>query len=164
MKCFLQMNHSNYQLALFAVATILLREYITVPNLSSFGTLAILCAGNKWWIFYLTLLFSDVFTGLYDFKLMLLVYLSYTGYMVTKNPIAGSFIFFILSNLAVYFTSNYYQSPAEAIAAGLPFYKYTLIGDVIFYLLYSTGAQLVSDYQKTRLLEEKCDTGDNNLY
>lgn len=164
MKCFLQMNHSNYQLALFAVATILLREYITVPNLSSFGTLAILCAGKKWWIFYLALLFSDIFTGLYDFKLMLLVYLSYTGYMVTKNPIVGSFIFFILSNFAVYLTSNYYQSPVEAIAAGLPFYKYTLIGDVIFYLLYIIGAQLVSDYQKTRLLEEKCDTGDNNLY
>ena len=163
MKCFRGMKN-NYQLAAIAVATILLREYITVPNLSSFGTLAILCAGNKWWIFYLALLFSDVFTGLYDFKLMLLVYLSYTGYMVTKNPIVGSFIFFILSNFAVYLTSNYYQSPVEAIAAGLPFYKYTLIGDVIFYLLYIIGTQLVSDYQKTRLLEEKCDTGDNNLY
>ena len=136
MKCFLGMNHNKYQLAIFAIATILLREYITVPNLSSFGTLAILCAGNKWWIFYLTLLFSDVFTGLYDFKLMLLVYLSYTGYMVTKNPIAGSFIFFILSNLAVYFTSHYYQSPVDAIIAGLPFYKYTLMGDIIFYLLH----------------------------
>lgn len=136
------MKIDKYQAAAFAIASILLREYITVPNLSSFGTLAILFSGKYWWCFYLTLFFSDIFTGLYDFKLMLLVYLSYTGYMVTKNPLLGSFIFFILSNFAVYLTSNYYQSPVAAIAAGLPFYKYTLMGDITFYLLYRIGCEI----------------------
>jgi hypothetical protein len=149
-----------WPIVVYAAAAIFLRESIAVPNLSAFGTLAIVFADKtKCWqgilFFYLALFISDIYTGLYNTNLMLLVYLSYLGYYFTRNPLAGSVIFFIFSNLAVYFTGNYYTSPIDALVAGIPFYKYTLMGDIIFYLLYKNSlATDESRFQNPGLLQQ----------
>lgn len=141
------------KILIVSIIAILLRWYIEVPNFAPIGALAIAFSyqfKNKLYaasLFWLTLLLSDGILGLYNPMLMLMVYFSYIGYIASRNPFVGSFVFFVLSNFAVYLTSNYYDNPMQAIVAGIPFYKYTLISDLIFYYVYmNVGAieQLVN--------------------
>lgn len=141
------------KILIVSIIAALLRWYIDVPNFAPIGALAIAFSyqfKNKFcavFLFWLTLLLSDGILGLYNPILMLMVYFSYIGYIASRNPFVGSFVFFVLSNFAVYLTSSYYDNPLQAIVAGIPFYKYTLISDLIFYYVYmNVGAieQLVS--------------------
>ena len=68
--------------------------------------------------FFAILFASDLTIQVYDLKLMLMVYMSYIGYIAFRSPLIGSFVFFLMSNTAVYLTSSYYNNPVEAIVAG----------------------------------------------
>jgi hypothetical protein len=93
---------------------------------------------------------SDIFIGLYDWKLMAAVYTSFIlvgliGIIMRKNKsvailvgcsLAGSFLFFILTNFAVWFFASWYphniRGLSECYLAAIPFFKNTLLGDLFY--------------------------------
>ena len=130
------------KILILSFIAIILRGYIETPNFAPMGALAIAASYyfkskiNAALVFFTILFASDLTIQTYDLQLMLMVYMSYIGYIISRSPLIGSFVFFLLSNTAVYFTSTYYNNPLEAIIAGLPFYKYTLISDLFFWHTY----------------------------
>lgn len=96
------------------------------------------------------LIISDAIIGFYTTGVLATVYLSYLiivgiGFMVRKNyhwstvilgSLAGSIIFFLLTNAAVWaFTPMYGQNFSgliDSYVAGLPFFRNTIIGDLLF--------------------------------
>ena len=96
------------------------------------------------------MLISDIFIGFYDWKLMAVVYFSFIligfiGILMRKNKsvlslisysLLGSILFFILTNLAVWFFSSWYphnfHGLVECYAMAIPFFKNTLLGDLFY--------------------------------
>ncbi|MFT4682113.1 MAG: hypothetical protein ACI9YU_001968 [Flavobacteriales bacterium] len=91
---------------------------------------------------------SDLYIGLHD--LMIPVYLGFIiigmiGFAIRKNPSIGralvgagigSILFFIITNGAVWMSSGFYTQNIggliDCYVSGLPFFRNTLIGDMIF--------------------------------
>ena len=107
-----------------------------------------------------TMLITDMTLGGYDTRLMLVVYAmlampvafgailqrvaSRRGAMVTGSAsvaaaLAGSVAFFVVTNFACWLWSPWYESTlgglAACYAAALPFFRYTIAGDVGFTVL-----------------------------
>jgi len=111
----------------------------------------------------LAMLISDLFIGLYDFKLMAVVYLSFLlavglGFMLKKNKtqkwhlvaggaILASVLFFVVTNFAVWAFSPWYSKTITGLIQcyimGLPFFKNTLLGN-LFYTSVLFGAYELS--------------------
>jgi len=116
----------------------------------------------------IAMLISDLFIGFYDWKLMAVVYFSFTligffGILMRKNKsvaslvgcsLAGSFLFFILTNFAVWAFSPWYghnwQGFMECYTMAIPFFKNTLMGD-LFYSSVIFGCHEVLAQPKERL-------------
>lgn len=97
----------------------------------------------------LAMLLSDAIIGFYDPRVMLAVYGSmaaavFLGRALKKGPgpvpvlgasLAASILFFIVTNFAVW-AAGWYPPTAEGLiasyAAAIPFFKYTLTGDLLF--------------------------------
>lgn len=93
---------------------------------------------------------SDLFIGLYDFKLMAGVYLSFIlvgliGLFVKKHKnigtiiggtILGSVLFFLITNFAVWIFYNWYAHTlsglSQCFTMALPFFRGTLMGDLFY--------------------------------
>ncbi|MDP6908823.1 MAG: hypothetical protein QF371_04915 [Flavobacteriales bacterium] len=91
---------------------------------------------------------SDLFIGFHDF--MIPVYIGFMlivliGQVVRRKPnlltglagaLAGSVLFFLITNGAVWFGSPHYAQDLTGLlnsyALGLPFFRATLLGDLIF--------------------------------
>ncbi|MGD0576833.1 MAG: DUF6580 family putative transport protein [Candidatus Staskawiczbacteria bacterium] len=100
---------------------------------------------------------SDIFIGFYDWRLLAVVYASMAcsfifGWLLQKNKrwryvilcsVASSVLFFLTTNTAVWAFYSWYPHTLSGLiaclAAGLPFLKNTLLGD-IFYCLVMFGA------------------------
>lgn len=96
------------------------------------------------------MLISDLFIGFYDWKLMAVVYFSFVlvgliGIYMRKNKsvsllvgcsLAGSILFYILTNFAVWAFSPWYshnfQGLMECYTLAIPFFKNTLLGDLFY--------------------------------
>lgn len=96
------------------------------------------------------MLVSDLFIGFYDLRLMAVVYLSFLlisliGILMRKNKsvlmlvgcsLAGSILFFILTNFAVWALGQWYPHDfnglVQCYAMALPFFKNTLAGDLFY--------------------------------
>lgn len=96
------------------------------------------------------MLISDLFLGFYDWKLMAVVYLSFTlisllGILLRKNKsvvslvsysLFGSLLFFILTNFAVWLFASWYAPDMKGLlncyAMAIPFFKNTLAGDLFY--------------------------------
>ena len=96
------------------------------------------------------MLASDLFIGFYDWKLMAVVYLSFAlvsfiGVLMRKkrsvliligSSLAGSILFYVLTNLAVWAFSPWYQHDIsglyECYLMAIPFFKNTLLGDLFY--------------------------------
>ena len=127
------------------------------PNFAPIGALALfagiyLSQKNKWALLLpLAVLFlTDLAIGFYDTKLMLVVYGSFLFYGVfgllikdKKNfgtialaTLAGSFLFYLITNFGVWAFSPMYAPTLDGLmlsyTMGLPFLKYTLLGDLFF--------------------------------
>jgi hypothetical protein len=114
------------------------------------------------------MLISDVFIGFYDWKLMTVVYFSFAligflGILMRKNKsvtlllgcsLAGSFLFFILTNFAVWALSPWYshdwQGLTNCFTMAIPFFKNTLMGD-LFYSSVIFGCYEILAQPKERL-------------
>ena len=113
---------------------------------------------------------SDLYIGLHDF--MIPVYVGFLiigmiGFSIRKNPsIAnalvgagiGSTIFFIITNGAVWMASGFYSQDIggliDCYIMGLPFFRNTLLGDLIFTgILF--GAYYAAAYRFPRLTKVK---------
>lgn len=96
------------------------------------------------------MLTSDIFIGFYDWKLMAVVYFSFiligfVGILLKKNKsvlslvgysLFGSFLFFILTNFAVWLFANWYTHDLKGLlncyTMAIPFFKNTLAGDLFY--------------------------------
>lgn len=97
---------------------------------------------------------SDLFIGYYDFKLMVSVYGSFLlcvilGFLLKKNKkwytifgssLLASFIFFFLTNFAVWAFYPWYAKTffgvIECFSMALPFFKNTILGDVFYVTIF----------------------------
>lgn len=93
---------------------------------------------------------SDIFVGFYDWKLMSAVYLSFVligliGILTRKNKsilsiigcsLAGSFLFFIITNFAVWIFSQWYPHNFSGLIScyemAIPFFRNTILGDLFY--------------------------------
>lgn len=108
---------------------------------------------KKAWIAFLPvtiLFFSDIFIGFYDWKIMAAVYGSFIfiglmGMLIKKrnfmakialSSIAGSFLFFLITNFAVWYFSDWYsrdmQGLSQCFYLAIPFFRNTFLGDLFF--------------------------------
>lgn len=96
------------------------------------------------------MLISDIFIGFYDWKLMVVVYSSFLlisllGILIRKNKsvaslvgysLAGSLLFFITTNFAVWFFASWYPHNLKGLmdcySMAIPFFKNTLAGDIFY--------------------------------
>ncbi|MCH7828712.1 hypothetical protein IH982_02495 [Patescibacteria group bacterium] len=127
------------------------------PNFTPVGALALfagiyLARKSRWaLVLPLAVMFlADLVIGFYDVKLMLVVYGSFLFYgifgllikgrknlgTITLATLAGSFLFYLFTNFAVWAFSPLYAPTLEGLmlsyTMGLPFLKYTLLGDLFF--------------------------------
>ena len=127
------------------------------PNFTPVGALALfagmyLARKSRWaLILPLAVMFlADLVIGFYDTKLMLVVYGSFLFYGIfgllikdRKNlgnialaTLAGGLLFYLTTNFAVWVFSPLYPLTPEGLmlsyTMGLPFLKYTLLGDLFF--------------------------------
>jgi len=98
----------------------------------------------------LAMLISDFFIGFYQLSLMSFVYISFflcvlLGFWLRKNKkwyttlgsaLSCSIIFFLLTNFAVWAFTNWYPKDfsgfIECYLMALPFFKNTLLGDLLY--------------------------------
>ena len=139
------------------------------PNFTPVGALALfagiyLARKSRWALLLpLAVIFlTDLAIGFYDTKLMLVVYGSFLFYgvfgLLVKNKknigaitlatLAGSFLFYLITNFAVWAFSPLYASTLEGLmlsyTMGLPFLKYTLLGDLFFVGLFVGAYELAA--------------------
>ncbi len=98
----------------------------------------------------IAMLLSDLFLGFYEWQVMFAVYGSFLiagafGFYIRKNKkigtvIAGSLfasiIFFVLTNLAIWLFSGYYEHTMTGLlycyTLAVPFFRNTMLGDLFF--------------------------------
>jgi hypothetical protein len=142
-------------IALLAAVAVRLLPHI--PNFTPLGAFAlfvgVFVAKKHWWGLLLPLFamfLSDLFIGFYDWKLMAVVYgsfLIYTGLgmLVSKRKniatvflgsMGGAVVFYLTTNFAVWLFSSWYPHTVSGLllsyTLALPFFKYTLLGDLFF--------------------------------
>lgn len=108
-----------------------------------------------------TLLISDAVLGVYDYKVMAVVYLCMlapvlfrqvlkrrlSGWSVGLGAVSSSTLFFVATNFAVWLFSGMYartfQGLVECYVMALPFFRGTLLGDLVWSSLLFGGYGLV---------------------
>lgn len=157
-------------LVVFAIATRILFNALHVFNFNAVmaaGLFAGAYASNRrasYLVPLVAMLATDLFIGVYDWKLMLVVYGALAlavmlGQWYRKSPsfgrlaastVTGSLGFFLLTNAAVWlfgdgtFYPHTIQGLMQSFVMGLPFYKMSFIGDLVW-----TGA-LFGSYELVR--------------
>jgi len=130
---------------------------------------------NKWAIMFplVAMLVSDYFLGFYHWPVMLTVYVSFIlifflGRLLARrfkwqnvvfSSLAGSIIFFLLTNFAVWAFANWYphtwQGLINCFTLALPFFRNTLTGDLFYVGLFFGAYELVSKLAAKEILAEK---------
>lgn len=125
------------------------------PNVAPVSALAYLAAAYLprrwgWFVPGGLMVASDMAIGGYEFQVMLVVYASFgisylLGWWLRRSKawwrlglvsVVGSVIFFLLTNAAVWAWGRIYPLTGAGLfgsyLAGLPFFRYTLLGDLAF--------------------------------
>lgn len=120
----------------------------------------------------LGMLLSDYFIGFYDWKLMAVVYVGigvsfYIGwflqnrvrwYSVAPSVLTASVFFFITSNLAVWLFYAWYPHTLsglrECFILALPFFRNTLVGDLVYSGAIFGAYELAVRYSARRALKK----------
>lgn len=141
--------------ALLIAIGVVFRVIPHVPNVAPIGALALFSGfyfrGWKGLLVPLgAQLLGDALVGFYDRRLMAAVYASFAlsyamGKLVRRDyqwgsvlagSLAGALIFFFVTNGAVWLLSVWYPHTLsglfEAYAMGLPFFRNSLVGDILF--------------------------------
>ncbi|MCH8557171.1 MAG: hypothetical protein LAT84_05095 [Balneolia bacterium] len=147
-------NTKFFTLSLIIVLAVLSRFLPFPPNVAPVAAIALFGGAyfsDKRVALLLPLgvmLLSDLLIGLHS--TLLFVYAAFAlivgiGYMLGKNisplriagaSVAGSVIFYLLTNFGVWLVSPYYPFTLEGLLASytmaIPFFHYTLIGDLLY--------------------------------
>lgn len=112
---------------------------------------------------------SDIFIGFYDIRLMLFVYASFLlcvllGFWLKKNKkwytvigtaAAGSLLFFLITNFAVWFLTPWYEKSLAGIIQcyfmALPFFRNTLSGDLFYVTVLFGTYELIALFVREKL-------------
>lgn len=153
------MNKKNILLILIVCAVALAARLIPhLPNFSPLASVALFTGvyakSKKYIILPLIALFiSDLFIGFYKFEIMLSVYGSLTlvGLLgtwlkknknflnITTSALASSLLFFLVTNFAVWYFGTWYSHDLAGLAwcytLAIPFFKATLLSDIIYSLI-----------------------------
>lgn len=162
------MNKKNiYLIIALSIVAVLSRLVWHVPNFSPLSSIlifsAFLAPNKKMAILpLLALLTSDLILGFYHWSVMLAVYLAtalniIVGYALKKNPrslnvisagIFSSISFFLITNLAVWMTSDWYAKDFNSLmycfTLALPFFKSTLASSILYSSLLFSVYSLVT--------------------
>ena len=158
----------KYVLILFLIFVgVMSRIYPYAPNFTPMLSIALLSgfySKNKFFVLLpiFIMLISDIMIG--NHAIVPWVYSSFIlifalGYLIKKSSysyififsILSSVIFFIISNLGVWFTGGYSYSFNGLIAcytAAIPFFKNTLISTILYSSLIHAVVSVVSSYDK----------------
>ena len=151
---------------IFAALTILVRLSPHAPNIVPVGALALWCGAylpKKWGLIapIAVMLVSDAVIGFYNPGLMASVYASFvliavigwsmrgkvSAGMVVLYSLAGSVSFYLITNFAVWSLSSWYahnlSGLISAYVMGLPFFRNTLAGDLLYNSLFFGAYALV---------------------
>ena len=147
---------------LFAIAvSIAARLLPHPPNFAPIAALALFTGVyasrvSKWYLLLplAAMLVSDLFVGFYEWKTMAVVYGSFftiglIGLVVRKHrnvgtvalgTLAGSLLFYLTTNFAVWVFSGMYAPTLDGLLLSyymaLPFLKFTLLGDLFYVALF----------------------------
>lgn len=139
------------------------------PNFAPIGAMALFGGArlNKKYALIIPLavmIVSDYFIGFYSWQIMASVYGSFLiygllGLVVRKNgswlkiggaTLAGSVLFFLITNGAVWAFGSMYPHTFGGLiacyAAGLPFWRNTLLGDIFFTAVFFGTYELARKY------------------
>lgn len=162
------MNNNNREklflvlIVVLGVTSVFLRLLPHMPNFAPIGALALftgLYTARKWLLFtpVVVMFISDIFVGFYNWKIMLVVYLSFLVYAfigrIVKNnksvftimggTFAGALLFYITTNFAVWAFFGMYPHTLQGLVLcyemALPFFRNSLMGD-LFYVGAFVGA------------------------
>lgn len=158
----------KYVLILFLIFVgVMSRIYPYAPNFTPMLSIALLSglySKNRFFVLLpiLIMLMSDIMIG--NHAIVPWVYSSFIlifalGYLIKKSSysyififsILSSVIFFVISNLGVWFTGGYSYSFNGLIAcytAAIPFFKNTLISTVLYSTVIHSVVSVVSLYDK----------------
>ncbi len=161
-----------YFLALFAV---LIRLLPHAPNFAPLGALA-LFAGmtgdrHKIGLPLAAVFATDWVLGFYPG--LVWVYLSYgllffTGYWTRQAngmkklmgiPVTGSVLFYLVSNFGVWASGSMYPPTwsglVECYAAGLPFFRNTIVSDLVYFNAFVAAATLALQWRPAKFILRK---------
>jgi hypothetical protein len=119
----------------------------------------------------LVLFISDCFTGFYDYRIMLSVYLCFfviffIGRSVKKHyslkavifgSLSGAVLFYLATNFAVWFFGNWYDKSFSGLIRcfflALPFFRNTIAGDLFFSGIFFGLYETVLHWNKNQILK-----------
>lgn len=146
-----------------------------VAPVAAAGLVAGAYLGRRWALAIVItgMLLSDWFIGFYHWPIMLAVYLSFLfigfigGYLLKyKTPkivliysLGSSFIFYLVTNFAVWATALWYPKNLAglwlAYEMGIPFLRYTLLGDLFYTVVLFVSLELVISVFPALLKQKK---------
>lgn len=169
-------------IALSLIVLIIIARVIPhMPNVAPVAAAALVAGvylGRKWAVMVPTagMLFSDLAIGFYKPEVMLAVYGSFAliglcGIWLQKHKnarniiatsLAGSVLFYLITNFAVWYASDWYAPTLAGLLLSyemaLPFFRNTLIGDLLYTGVLFATFEFVHQYfkqKKTQLAFEK---------
>ena len=139
----------------FSIFAVLSRLFPHLPNVAPVTGLALFASaylgiGYSIGVVFIAMFVSDLFVGFYAWPIMLSVYGAFFlasilgGYLKKHKSLLGigvatlsaSLLFFIITNTAVWIFGTMYPHTlnglAESYFMGLPFFRNSLIGDIIY--------------------------------
>ena len=172
------MKNNKYILILSLIIVAALSNILltNIPNFSPIASVALFSGfylSNKKLALFIPIacmLVSDYFIGFHS--LMWAVYLSFaiTVFMGIKmrtsssenviiNSVLSSIVFFLITNLAVWLTGNFYSSDLGGLvlclSMGIPFFKYTLLSGIVFSTVLFGGFQILNQLINKYLIFSK---------
>ncbi|MGH8004748.1 MAG: DUF6580 family putative transport protein [Limisphaerales bacterium] len=155
--------------------TILIRLLPHAPNFAPLGALALLAGmtgdKSKIWLPLAAVFATDFVLGFYSGFIW--VYLSYgllffTGYFMRKAegikkstalPLAGSALFYLVSNFGVWAPGSMYPPTwaglAQCYAAALPFFRNTAVSDLVYFNAFVAVAAFLTRFSHPKFILKK---------
>jgi hypothetical protein len=153
----------------------LLPHLPNVAPVAAAGLVAGAYLGRRWALGVVLggMLLSDFFVGFYHLTVMLSVYISFAviawlaGYLkkyktptiVLTYSLGASFIFYLVTNFAVWATAIWYPKNLAGLVLayemGLPFLRYTLVGDLFYTVVLFVSFELVLSFFPMLLKQKK---------
>lgn len=159
-------SKSIIALTIFCLAFAVISRLVEHPaNFAPIAAIALVAAyylasKYSWMIPLGAMLIADLFIGFYDWQVMVAVYASFlliwglgraarsakTRWALLPATLFGAILHFLVTNFAVWlFTAMYAKTTAGLILAytmGIPFFKWTLAGDVFYMIIFVSAIEL----------------------